>query len=319
MTKPLTHAYGHRLADMQFGGSAPAFTLSADGQMPIASVVSQNYKKQKMKTLLCISTLLLLISCGQKNSNQTAKTHESAVVTFADNLKVSDNNIELKKYVADGLFLKGEFSIFDNTLKKIGKLQITEIESTQILERSSKIYNIDGNTDNCQKAFFVKVKFKNKDYILFGKDIYEIDNKQTFNIFNTKKEKLTLFPVKNFVMGASDEEGLTGCDEFSILVLYNSTLKLYSLIKFPKNGNVDEVAFKPKYAMIIDDDRAGEKIYKVSMTHDTLVIGIKAIYQEGGSVYNLKTKLSTDFPNSEITDTIYFRTDEEVKKMDEIK
>jgi len=44
-----------------------------------------------MKTLLYISTLLLLISCGQKNSNQTAKTHESAVDTLADNLKLSDN------------------------------------------------------------------------------------------------------------------------------------------------------------------------------------------------------------------------------------
>ena len=47
MTKPLTHAYGHRLADMQFGGSAPAFTLSADGQMPIASVVMCSFKKIK--------------------------------------------------------------------------------------------------------------------------------------------------------------------------------------------------------------------------------------------------------------------------------
>jgi len=49
-----------------------------------------------MKTLLYISTLLLLISCGLKNNNQTTKTLESVVDTLTDSLKVSDNNTKNK-------------------------------------------------------------------------------------------------------------------------------------------------------------------------------------------------------------------------------
>jgi hypothetical protein len=50
----LTHAYVHLLADVQFGGSAPAFTLSlCDSEyarkppVPIASVVMCKRKKYK--------------------------------------------------------------------------------------------------------------------------------------------------------------------------------------------------------------------------------------------------------------------------------
>ena len=50
----VTHAYGHRLADVQLAGFAPAFTLSlCDSEyarkppMPIASVVSSKFRKKK--------------------------------------------------------------------------------------------------------------------------------------------------------------------------------------------------------------------------------------------------------------------------------
>ena len=54
----LTHAYGHRLADVHFAGFAPAFTLSlCDSEyarkppVPIASVVRQHSKKKKKTDL----------------------------------------------------------------------------------------------------------------------------------------------------------------------------------------------------------------------------------------------------------------------------
>ena len=53
---PLTHAYGHWLADVQLAGFAPAFTLSFHDSecfrkppMPIASVVMGQCKKQEDK------------------------------------------------------------------------------------------------------------------------------------------------------------------------------------------------------------------------------------------------------------------------------
>ena len=56
--EPLTHAYGHRLADVHLAGFAPAFSLSlCDSEyarkppVPIASVVMGQCKKQEDKVL----------------------------------------------------------------------------------------------------------------------------------------------------------------------------------------------------------------------------------------------------------------------------
>jgi hypothetical protein len=119
-------------------------------------------------------------------------------------------------------------------------------------------------------------------------------------------------------MGASDEDGLTGCDDYSLLVLLNNKKKQYSLMKYPKNEDIHGEAAN-KFASLFHDDGSEEKIYKVTVKQDTLVIGIKAIYQEGGSVFNLKAKLSDELPETRISDRIRFETDDELRKMDEIK
>jgi hypothetical protein len=53
-----THAYAHLLADVHFGGFAPAFTLSlCDSEcsrnppLPIASVVTKHAKKKKKRPI----------------------------------------------------------------------------------------------------------------------------------------------------------------------------------------------------------------------------------------------------------------------------
>ena len=69
--RPLTHAYGHWLADVQFGGFAPAFTLSlCDSEyarkppVPIASVVMRQCKNKSyfMKELLVNMAVAVILS-----------------------------------------------------------------------------------------------------------------------------------------------------------------------------------------------------------------------------------------------------------------
>jgi len=271
-----------------------------------------------MKALICISTLLLLMSCGQKSNISTAESKiiEEDSLSEASNLPVS--NIAFKQYVVDGIFLKGKVRLFNNDLKNIGELEIARITSVQILEKSAKMYNIQGETDNCEKANFLKVKYVDKDYFVFGQDVYEINSQQKFSIQNEKEEKLILFPITNFKMGASDEDGLTSCDDFSLLVLLNEKKNQYSLMKSPENEDIHDMAVS-KYASLFHDDASEEKIYKVTVKRDTLIIGIKAIYQEGGSIFNLKAKLSGKLPETIISDRVRFETEEELKKMDEIE
>ena len=271
-----------------------------------------------MKALLYISTVLLLMSCGKKTNKSTdeLKTNISDSIVSTSNL--TESKIEFNKYVADGMFLRGKVRLFDNDLKMTEKLDINKITLVQIIEKSTKMYNVGGQTDNCEKADFIKVKYLGKVYTVFGQDVYEINNQEKFSVQNEKNEKLTLFPITNFEMGAGDDDGLTGCDDYSLLVLLNENKKQYSLLKYPDNEDI-RGANAYKYAVIYHDDGGDDKIYKLSIQQDTLVVGIKSIYQEGGAVFNLKIKLSGELPETRISDRIRFETDEELKKMDEYK
>lgn len=271
-----------------------------------------------MRTLLYLSTFILIMSCGQKTNNVTNKSNTIGNDSIDKTSNLEKSNIEFKKYVADGMLLKGEIRIFDNGKQIKEKLEVNKITPVQILEKSTKMYNVEGKTDNCEKAFFLKVKYHDIDYTIFGQDVYEINNQQKFTTQNEKQEKLTLFPITNFEMGASDEDGLTGCDDYSLLVLLNEKENQYTLMKYPDNEDIHGETTN-KYASLFHDDGSEEKIYKLTVKQDTLIIGIKAIYQEGGSVFNLKAKLSGELPETSISGRIRFETDEELKKMDEIK
>ena len=242
------------------------------------------------------------------SSNQASNPEESP----------SGNLIDFNKYEADGILLNRKYDLYDEYQKKIGQLEINNISQVHIQEKSTQLYYVGNESDNCQKAFFLKVSYQNKSYVLFGRDVYEINDQQKFSTINAKNEKLTLFPVTNFEMGASDEEGLTGCDDYSILMLFNHKTEQYSLFQYPQNEDI-HIKGAYKYANLFHDDGSEEKIYKITMKNDTLVIGIKAIYQEGGSVFNLKVVLNNDFPATFIADRISFETDEELKNMDAYK
>jgi hypothetical protein len=271
-----------------------------------------------MKTLLYISTLLILMSCGHKTNNSTAdlKTNVNDSIIKTSNL--TENKIEFNKYFVDGIFLKGRIRLFDNEQKTKGKLVVDKITNVQILEKSSKMYNLDGNTDDCEKAYFLKVKYQGKDYTVFGQDVYEINNLQKFSAENEKNEKLTLFPITNLKMGVGYEGNFTGCNDYSLLVLQYGNKQHYSLLKYPNNDDTRGKAVG-KFAILFHDDMSEAKIYKTTINQDTLIIGIKEIYQEGGSIYNMKANLSGELPETIISDRISFETDEELRKMDEFK
>lgn len=242
-----------------------------------------------------------MMSCGQRNSNSSNESKTSEKDTTTVTSVVTENKIEFSKYVADGIFLKGSVQIFDNEFKSTGKLEIDSISIVQILEKSNKMYNTEGKPDKCDKANYVKVKYLGNDYTVFGQEVYEINNQQKFSTQNDKNEKLTLFPITNFEMGATDEIGLSECDEYSLLMLHNESKNHYTLMKYPSNEDIHGTD-RNKYASLFHDDMSGEKIYKLTTAQDTLIIGIKATYQMGGSVFNLKVILSNEFPETRISD-----------------
>lgn len=260
---------------------------------------------------------IALIGCEQ-NLN-SIKSKELTVIGNDEYVSDIDTTNLFREYVTDGIFLKGDVRVYNNKLKKIGALSIPFIEPVKILSKTTLMYNVENSTDICDKACFVKVRYQNQEYIVFGKDIYEINNNEKHVAINEKQQKIVLLSITNFEMGASNEEGLTGCDDFSILMIHNNTTNKYLMVQFPENDSIRTGNFNPKQAVLFHDDGSDDKIYKLSIIEDTLIIGIKSIYQEGGASFNLKTLYGKDFSKSKITDKVVYETDNELQKMEELK
>lgn len=249
----------------------------------------------------------MFISCGQgtkkENASQNSEKKTKTLTTVEKNNEVE--KVEFVKHQTYGILLNQNNRLFDENLKGFGAIYSRGFEKVQILEITKKMYNLENSSDNCEKAYFVKIKYDNKNCIIFGKEVFEINSKQLFDFHNSKGDKFSIFPVTNFAMGASDDDGLTGCDDYSILIIENKKDKTFGTIGYPektKSRNNKTL----KEAVLFHDDGAEEKIYNVSTIKDTLIVGIKAIYQEGGGKYNLKASFKDNFSKSIITDKIYF-------------
>lgn len=267
-----------------------------------------------MKQVLSIFILLLILSCGNKSENKTEKESEIKTDTLSNSTnEKEETKITFEKYTKDGILLNGEITLFDDKLNKIGKIEIKEISKVQILEKSTNIYNIESSKDYCLKSNFIKINYKSKNYTIFGREIYEINDKEKFDFQNEKKENFTIFPITNFEMGGSDDDGLTSCDDFSYLVVYNKTNNKYSTISSPKN---QENHSNEKFANLLHDDGSEEKIYHVKMVKDSLILGIKVSYQEEYGSFYLRTSFKDNFKNSIITNKNRF---EEVEEYNELK
>lgn len=175
------------------------------------------------------------------------------------------------------------------------------MEEVEITAVSNSMYNTDESTDYCETANYIKIVYKGQAHIVFGAEVYETDTANTFSFTDTEGVAFSIFPASHFQMGASDKDGLTACDEYHVLVIKNEATKTFSLISYPENENMHNQKQLGK-AVLFDDDGSDETIYKVLVSGDTLSLGIKATYQEGGSAFYLKTIFSKKFKKSFITD-----------------
>lgn len=255
-----------------------------------------------MKIHYFIYIFFIFISCGKetkkKNLPPNLKTKTETSKTL-ENINEREK-VEFVKHKTYGIILNQNNRLFDKNLREIGSIYSLGFEKVQILEITKNMYNLENSPDNCKKAYFVKIKYDGKDCIIFGKEIFEINNEQIFCFQNAKGDEFTIFPVTNFEMGASDDDGLTDCDDYSVLIISNEKENTF----YPIKGNAS------KNAELLHDDSANEKIYKVSVEKDTIIIGIKALYQEGGSAYNLKTMFKNNFSKFIISDKKTFEENE---------
>lgn len=234
--------------------------------------------------------------------------------------KVSGNNDEDSLSVADvydfekvdkyGYLLGNGCDFYGDNFNPLGHFVPKDsLILVRITGISKDMFNLNGSDDKCLKAHFVNIELDGKSYIVFGSDVYVKQAEQLKRIRNSKNEEWIVFPIKALQMGASDEEGLTMCDEYSYLVMqYNRTGRT-TLLQYPKNDSL-RLQSNLKYGVLYNDDMSEDIISELDIKNDSVYIHIQSTGQEGGHIFTIKTQAYSNLPYTEIVDFKRFETDE---------
>ena len=250
-----------------------------------------------MKSLISIS-LFLIIFIFWENNNLRAINIDKILATESKSIINLPNS---KTYKTKGYIISPKIAIYNSELNEIDSLSIDEdVAQIDILEKTKEMITASGDTLNapCPTADFLKINYKDKEYIVYGIDIYEAIKKESFN-FKNDGNSVSLYALENFSIGFSGFGELTGCDDYHPLIVFqnNKFHKIYTIPRkdfdyYANNNNLS-------YYYLVSDDGSREIISNVSLEKDTIVAKIHVEYQDGYSDYNLNiTKKNNIFEST---------------------
>lgn len=227
--------------------------------------------------------LFFLCSCSENKNSAITNTSNKIEIDYDSILQLPNSEV----YKGKGYILNTRIAIYNSNLQKIDSLTIVEdVSQVNILEKTKDMVTASGDTINapCPTANFLKIEYKGKDYIVYGIDIYEEMESESFN-FKNDINSISIFPVKNFSIGFFGFGELTSCDDYHPLVVFqnNQYHKVYSIPKenyYSQENQID-------YYYLNSDDGIREKIKNASLRKDTIVTKIYVEYQDGYSDYDL--------------------------------
>lgn len=216
--------------------------------------------------LLLLAIICLIVSCSDKSEGIVMNTQKVKFYSYPDTLS-----------------------------KKEGMLKPGDL--VEIMDTTTEKYSTDNSEDNCSMFPFIKIKNKSgKTGWILGKYIFRIGKKYepkyliNYNVeFKFQNQIYTIHYGKNYGFGSLSNEGITGCDDYYPIILFNKDKKTYHLIKNYKNPNSTY-----PYSILIDDNNTSEEIASVKTINDRIILSINCSYQEGGGFYEYSIKKTGD-------------------------
>lgn len=252
----------------------------------------------------CFVLFIILFNCTEsKNITKYNNSNENIIQ------KNSSSIIDLpysEIYKVKGYILNPKIAIYDNALNLVDSLLLVEdVAQVDILEKTKSMINFSEEPEfnPCPTANFLKIKYKDKNYIVYGTDIYQVIKEDVCN----SKKKISVLTLSNFSVGASNDDGLTGCDDYKPLLILdnNSYYKIDSDRKdayYTLKNNLD-------FFYLISDESASEEFKTISLNNDTIKIKIHADYQEGSADYDLNIVKKNKKYSSTLTNEIKYDYD----------
>jgi hypothetical protein len=208
----------------------------------------------------------VLLSCTEKNSQKTAID--------------SQRKFQKQKHSNTGVILTENISLYDMDQKITGIVKdvyglVVEMDSISVLK-----YDLDNTKDKCNLHNFVKIKSPRINGWVYGKFLFEQENKNRDTVFTIDGVMFKITPTKNFNIGVYDEEEkmLSFCSETQSPVLfYNGKSKINQYLPIKDYTEY----YKEGYLTLDDHDGWTDLIKGIHFSDNILVLNIQRGYQEG--------------------------------------
>ncbi len=193
-----------------------------------------------MKVLLVVCFVLILFTkcvnreraANKANLTQLESTSDTTEIERRVNStdrraieldqKDSTVRISLVNYSKEGILLPIVYNIYNQDNELVDTLSNYTLKQVRILQKSQSKLPHSPSDKYCHFANYVKVKYERDTFILFGRNVLEITER--YNNLNLGEDTVSILLTENFSMNAADDDGLTGCDDFSY-VKYSTRFK----------------------------------------------------------------------------------------------
>lgn len=236
------------------------------------------------KTILSSVSLLLLISCGHRESGKVVElkneSTDSNHVMQAVDQNAAHDSISYQNLAEKAVLVGEEIQLLDSDYRKFKDISHLKGQLAEITAVSNNYHKQNPKDDVCESFKYVKVKVNGLEGIVDGRKIYLLRKDGQGMSKSIGGNSVALTATKNFGVDVMDEEGLTGCSIRTPAVFFDEKAGYIGLVRMKKNKFYD--ADYP-YFELKQDDGAGDEVENIEEKGGSYLISIKRTYQEGGA------------------------------------
>lgn len=199
------------------------------------------------------------------------------------------------------LLLSDNLPVYNNSGIETGSVNAVYGLTFPVDSISMSRITINKTKDNCDEFNFVKVDNTRINGWLYSKDVFGYRNNKRDTSFDAGGIKFKIYHAQNFGVGASDDDGLTGCTAITPIVLHNSKYNIEAFVPLK-----DETGKYPgKFLVLDENDGWYDKIKKTSFENGKLKLIVYREYQEGSAYFTILISLSRKGYSAVVNDVIF--------------
>ncbi|MEO0468198.1 MAG: SH3 domain-containing protein [Bacteroidota bacterium] len=247
-----------------------------------------------MKQFFPLFLICLLSACQPDSQQQTSSETPVVEPPAVSSEPVPEPDISSARQA----FIVGEHVNFRSEPSASGEKlgQVNSGDMVDILELS-KPMSLDNSDDPCKQFPWVKFRSELGEGWVYGKFIYEIETEHALihrklpNYVRVGGQRFFYMLGKNFGVGASDSDGLTGCRDEYMVGLIKEDAEAIRLVPVKGKMYGDDVP----WWTLTNDAGVAEEISELSLYDDgKAVVGITAYFQEGHGTYDLVLTMNAE-------------------------